>query len=112
MRYLILLVVILSIFIVGLYAQNMGPEYINLKEKYAPESQMPDVLFPHWMHQSFVDCQICHTDTGALRDWRRWKAFDIRYPAEFHSAFCGYCHDIVVEEGNQNTCSSCHYGNE
>lgn len=107
MKNLFYLTIILFVIVASIYAQNMGSEYINLKDEYAPDSQMPAVVFPHWFHQAFIDCQICHTDTGALKDFLRGKAFDVRYPAEFHSAFCGYCHDIVSGSG-QNTCIKCH----
>lgn len=108
MKKFIYFAAVFLIIVASLFAQNMGPEYVNLKERYAPESQMPEVIFPHWIHQAFINCQICHTGSGAVKDWLRWKAFDIRYPAEFHTAFCGYCHDIFVDEGEQNTCIFCH----
>ena len=112
MKNLVYLCIFLMIAAINLYSQNMGPESVDLKEKYAPESQMPSVHFPHWTHQAFIDCQICHTSSGALKDWRRWTSFDIKYPAEFHTAFCGYCHDVVAEEGSQNTCVFCHRSGE
>jgi len=78
---------ILLIAVINLYSQNMGPEIVDLKEKYAPESQMPEVIFPHWTHQAFIDCQICHTDSGALKNWRRWTSFDIKYPVRISYSF-------------------------
>jgi hypothetical protein len=111
-KLLCLLCCLFVIFIFSLYAQTMGPESINLGERYAPESLMPPVVFPHSMHTMFLDCQICHTETGAIKDWRRGEAFDVRYPAEFHPAFCGYCHDVIPNDNNQNTCIFCHIPSE
>ena len=108
MKKLFCLCCLFIIFMFSLYAQNMGPQSIDLGKRYAPESLMPTVVFPHSTHMMFLDCQICHTKAGAIKDWRRWKAFDVRFPAEFHPAFCGYCHDVIPNDDNQNTCVFCH----
>ncbi|MDY6821526.1 MAG: cytochrome c3 family protein [Deferribacterota bacterium] len=88
------------------------PENIDLRERYAPNSSMPPVIFPHSLHVSLeiMNCKICHKETGSIKDYRTGYAFNVEYAGEFHTAFCGYCH-VTQSTNEKNNCVKCHVSN-
>jgi len=76
------------------------------KEKMEAEG-LPYVLYPHWMHQIFFECRICHT--GIFIPKRGANAINKKKILE--GKLCGRCHNGKIAFEPRTNCKKCHVVN-
>ena len=92
-----------------LFAQQVGPDTVNMKQKYAPSGKMKDVIFPHWTHQKIKNCADCHVEGTSLKDQMMDSKLDTSGDSKdvFHNQYCLACHK---SSGAPTGCNNCHTG--
>jgi c(7)-type cytochrome triheme protein len=73
------------------------------KDKMDAE-KLPYVIYPHWLHQIWFECRICHT--GLFEPKR--GANDITKNKIIEGKFCGRCHNGEFAFKADENCERCH----
>lgn len=108
--------VILILSILGLFfgisfsiEQDIGPETMDLKERFKITGNKTAVIFQHWNHQNALEsqCTKCHENEDGGGKIRVELAEFTGISNDFHKNFCWPCHSLMqVPKGK--TCSTCH----
>lgn len=77
--------------------ENTNPVLIRSKLEF-----MPDVIFPHAAHTTWLKCSTCHTQMFELQA----GATPITMAAIWRGQYCGRCHDKVAFP--LRNCFKCH----
>ena len=88
-------------------ADDMGPETMDLKERFKVEGKKQAVIFPHRQHQSKLECIKCHESPqgGGKLNVEIVNMKGARN--DFHTKLCWPCHkEMKVPKGR--SCSTCH----
>lgn len=79
--------------------------WVMMENKEQMEAEeIPYVLYPHWMHQIFFECRVCHT--GIFVPKR--GANDINKDKILDGKLCGECHDGSYAFNAKDSCERCH----
>lgn len=111
------LVILLTICLFGIvaYAAGVGPEEMNLKERWQVEKQKA-VIFPHWLHQKGNSCSECHVKPGGGKPLKDANGKEFIPEGKIsgmnniaHKDFCWPCHTKKSVAVGKN-CAKCHKG--
>jgi c(7)-type cytochrome triheme protein len=65
---------------------------------------IPYVLYPHWIHQMWFECRVCHT--GIFIPKR--GANNLNKTRILNGELCGRCHDGKIAFEAKTNCKKCH----
>ena len=71
---------------------------------YSDKSDLPPVVFEHWMHRSRFTCRVCHVDIGFAM---KAGATGITATANAQGYYCGACHDGKLVVDGKTVFASC-----
>ncbi len=87
--------------------KDIGPEMMNLKERFKVEGKKKAVIFPHHKHQAKLKCEQCHVSADGGGDLRFKIVKKDGIQNDYHKKFCFPCHtEMKVPKGR--SCSNCH----
>ncbi|MBC8318274.1 MAG: cytochrome C [Desulfobulbaceae bacterium] len=88
-------------------ADDMGPETMDLKERFKVEGKKKAVIFPHRQHQASLECVKCHVSPQGGGNLNVEIANLKGTRNDFHTKFCWPCHqEMNVPKGR--SCNTCH----
>lgn len=77
----------------------MKEHFVKMEE----EGKAP-VLYPHWVHQLFFQCRVCHDDIFRMKR----GANDISHSKFKEGKQCGVCHNGLLSFDVKSECERCH----
>ncbi|MBI5639562.1 MAG: hypothetical protein HZA17_03965 [Nitrospirae bacterium] len=84
----------------GKYAPDSFRKVLTMEPQWA---EFPPAVFPHEVHNSWLDCSSCHPDIFNIKK-KATKHFSMNFNNE--GKFCGVCHLSVAFP--LNNCKRCH----
>ncbi|MEH6616300.1 MAG: c(7)-type cytochrome triheme domain-containing protein [Porticoccus sp.] len=99
------------LFVIMMNGLLMAPftqaEYADVVfNRYADESGIRPVIFPHWFHRIRFRCKVCHSELGFKM---RAGSNNISMDDIVDGKYCGMCHNGVIAWSAER-CDLCHSG--